>query len=141
MKKLILRIILLTSILTFAQNKPKLVVGIVVDQMKHEYLNRFSSDFSENGFKRLINDGYSFQNVHYNYMPTYTAPGHAAIYTGTTPSVNGIVGNDWFNKATGKAAPEWPNHCLKESFESRPGFIHKDNKTNQRISKRNGISL
>ena len=102
MKKLIIAITLLTSILASAQDKPKLVVGIVVDQMKHEYLNRFSSDFSENGFKRLIKDGYSFQNIHYNYMPTYTAPGHAAIYTGTTPSVHGIVGNDWFNKSTGK---------------------------------------
>ena len=102
MKKLLLTITLFTCLLPFAQDKPKLVVGIVVDQMKHEYLNRFSSDFSENGFKRLINDGYSFQNVHYNYMPTYTAPGHAAIYTGTTPSVNGIVGNDWFNKGIGK---------------------------------------
>ncbi len=85
-----------------AQDKPKLVVGIVVDQMKMEYLYRFSDDFSANGFKRLMKEGYTFHNMHYNYMPTYTGPGHAAIYTGTTPSVNGIVGNDWFNKAIGK---------------------------------------
>jgi len=100
MKKNFLVVSLLTAMFSNAQEKPKLVVGIVVDQMKMEYLYRFSNDFSENGFKRLMKEGYTFHNTHYNYMPTYTAPGHAAIYTGATPSVNGIVGNDWFNKAT-----------------------------------------
>jgi predicted AlkP superfamily pyrophosphatase or phosphodiesterase len=47
-----------------------------------------------NGFKRLINSGYTFQNMHFNFMPTYTGPGHASIYTGTTPDTHGIVGND-----------------------------------------------
>jgi predicted AlkP superfamily pyrophosphatase or phosphodiesterase len=102
MKKLLVALFLSFSIFLNAQEKPKLVVGIVVDQMKMEYLYRFSNDFSDNGFKRLMNDGYTFQNTHYNYMPTYTAPGHASIYTGTTPTTHGIVGNDWFNKATGK---------------------------------------
>ena len=86
----------------YAQQKPKLVVGIVVDQMKTEYLYRFQNDFSENGFKRLMKDGYTFYNMHYNYMPTYTAPGHASVFTGTTPAVHGIVGNEWFNKEIGK---------------------------------------
>ena len=85
-----------------AQQRPKLVVGIVVDQMKMEYLYRFQSDFSENGFKRLMKEGYTFQNTHYNYMPTYTAPGHASIYTGTTPATHGIVGNEWFSRKLGK---------------------------------------
>jgi predicted AlkP superfamily pyrophosphatase or phosphodiesterase len=85
-----------------AQERPKLVVGIVVDQMKMEYLYRFSDDFSPNGFKRLMGNGYTFQNMHFNYMPTYTGPGHASIYTGTTPATHGIVGNDWFNRTTGK---------------------------------------
>jgi len=85
-----------------AQERPKLVVGIVVDQMKMEYLYRYSNDFSENGFKRLMDNGYVFQNVHYNYLPTYTAPGHASIYTGTTPATHGIVGNEWFSRKTGK---------------------------------------
>ena len=102
MKKLLVALFLSFSLFSSAQEKPKLVVGIVVDQMKAEYLYRFSSDFSENGFKRLMKDGFMFQNVHYNYMPTYTGPGHASIYTGTTPTTHGIVGNDWFNKATGK---------------------------------------
>ena len=59
----------LFTVLGFAQERPKLVVGIVVDQMKMEYLYRFSNDFSENGFKRLMNQGYTFHNAHYNYMP------------------------------------------------------------------------
>jgi predicted AlkP superfamily pyrophosphatase or phosphodiesterase len=84
-----------------AQQRPKLVVGIVVDQMKMEYLYRFSDDFSPNGFKRLMNNGYTFQNMHFNYTPTYTGPGHASIYTGTTPSTHGIVGNEWFSRKLG----------------------------------------
>lgn len=85
-----------------AQERPKLVVGIVVDQMKMEYLYRFQSDFSENGFKRLMNEGYTFNNAHYNFMPTYTAPGHASIYTGTTPALHGIVSNEWFHRTLKK---------------------------------------
>ena len=85
-----------------AQQRPKLVVGIVVDQMKMEYLYRFQNDFSENGFKRLMHDGYTFHNMHYNYMPTYTAPGHASIYTGTTPAIHGIVSNEWYSRSLGK---------------------------------------
>ena len=102
MKKCILLLAIIIAFHTQAQQRPKLVVGIVVDQMKMEYLYRFSEDFSSNGFKRLMNNGYTFHNMHYNFVPTYTAPGHASIYTGTTPSTHGIVGNDWFNKATGK---------------------------------------
>ena len=93
MKKALALLVILVSFTGTAQDKPKLVVGIVVDQMKMEYLYRFSSDFSENGFKRLMNQGYTFYNMHYNFMPTYTAPGHASVYTGTTPAVHGIVGN------------------------------------------------
>ena len=102
MKKHFYLLFVLFSSFSIAQEKPKLVVGIVVDQMKMEYLYRFSNDFSENGFKKLMNKGFTFHNLHYNYMPTYTAPGHAAIFTGALPNVNGIVGNDWFNKSTGK---------------------------------------
>ena len=102
MKKIIYVFVLIMSSFISAQERPKLVVGIVVDQMKMEYLYRFSDDFSTNGFKRIMDKGYSFHNMHFNYMPTYTGPGHASIYTGTTPSIHGIVGNDWFNRSTGK---------------------------------------
>lgn len=102
MKKSIVLLTLFVISNISAQQRPKLVVGIVVDQMKMEYLYRFSDDFSPNGFKKLMNNGYTFQNMHYNYMPTYTAPGHASIYTGTTPATHGIVGNEWFSRTTGK---------------------------------------
>ena len=99
-----------------AQQRPKLVVGIVIDQMKMEYLYRFSDDFSPNGFKRLMNNGYTFQNMHYNYMPTYTAPGHASIYTGTTPAIHGIVGNEWFSRTLGKDV-----YCTDDAFVKTVG--------------------
>jgi len=102
MKKLIWIAVISGVVRLSAQERPKLVVGIVVDQMKMEYLYRFQSDFSENGFKRLMNNGYTFHNMHYNYMPTYTAPGHASIYTGTTPSMHGIVSNEWFHRTLKK---------------------------------------
>jgi predicted AlkP superfamily pyrophosphatase or phosphodiesterase len=102
MKRLILFLAFVFVTQIHAQERPKLVVGIVVDQMKMEYLYRFSDDFSPNGFKRLMNNGYTFQNMHYNYMPTYTAPGHASIYTGTTPATHGIVSNEWFSRKLGK---------------------------------------
>jgi predicted AlkP superfamily pyrophosphatase or phosphodiesterase len=84
-----------------AQQRP-LVVGIVVDQMKMSVLVSLFDDFSSNGFKRLINNGYTFQNMHFNFMPTYTGPGHASIYTGTTPDTHGIVGNEWFSRTLGE---------------------------------------
>jgi predicted AlkP superfamily pyrophosphatase or phosphodiesterase len=85
----------------FAQNslpaQPKLIVGIVVDQMRYDYLYRYRASYGERGFKRLLGEGFSCENTHYNYAPTYTGPGHAAIYTGTTPAVNGVIGNDWWD--------------------------------------------
>ncbi|WP_010520229.1 alkaline phosphatase PafA [Aquimarina agarivorans] len=78
--------------------KPKLVVGIVVDQMRFDYLTRFEKRFGNGGFKRLIASGYECKNHHYNYMPTYTGPGHASIFTGTSPNNHGIIANNWYDK-------------------------------------------
>ena len=93
-----------------SNNKPKLVVGVVVDQMRFEYLNRFKNKYSSQGFLRLINQGYSCNNHHFNYIPTVTGPGHASIFSGTTPSVHGIVGNDWYDKAKGRTV-----YCTTDS--------------------------
>lgn len=82
--------------------QPKLVIGIVVDQMRYDYIYRYWDNYSENGFKRLVNEGYFCRNVNYTYVPTYTAPGHASIYTGTTPSMHGIIGNNWFDRTRNK---------------------------------------
>ncbi|TXF74907.1 alkaline phosphatase PafA [Chryseobacterium sp.] len=82
--------------------RPKLVVGLVVDQMRWDYLYRFYGKYGEDGFKRLLNKGYSLNNVHINYVPTVTALGHTSIYTGSVPAIHGIAGNDWTDRTTGK---------------------------------------
>lgn len=66
--------------------------------MRADYIQRYWDNFSSGGFKRLVNGGFVCMNAHYNYVPTYTGPGHASIYTGTTPSLHGIVGNDWYQR-------------------------------------------
>ncbi|MEO1033159.1 MAG: alkaline phosphatase PafA [Bacteroidota bacterium] len=80
------------------KSKPKLVVGIVVDQMRYDYLTRFAAHYGEGGFKRIIREGFNCKNNHYNYIPTYTGPGHASIFTGTTPKYHGIIANHWYSK-------------------------------------------
>ena len=99
------RIIVILSIIActnslFAQaffgEKPKLVVGIVVDQMRWDYLDRYYHQFGNDGFKRLINEGYSCNNCLINYVPTVTAIGHTSAYTGSTPALHGICGNSFY---------------------------------------------
>ena len=101
------RILLIGALLSFfglqAQEEkpfetPKLVVGIVVDQMRFDYLTRFWDRYSDDGFKRMVNKGFNAKNHHFNYIPTATGPGHASVYTGTTPSIHGILGNNWYDK-------------------------------------------
>ncbi|MEO5642784.1 MAG: alkaline phosphatase PafA [Bacteroidia bacterium] len=78
--------------------RPKLVVGLVIDQMRFDYVYRFWDKLGNDGFKRLLNEGYNCRNTNYNYVPTFTGPGHTSIYTGTTPKVHGIIANDWYDK-------------------------------------------
>ena len=78
--------------------RPKLVVGIVVDQMRWDYLYRFYSRYApDGGFKRLLNQGFSCENTLIPYTPAITACGHAGIYTGSVPAIHGITGNDWWD--------------------------------------------
>lgn len=77
-------------------DRPRLVVGIVVDQMRWDYLKRFESRFGQGGFKRMQREGFSFDGCRINYLPAVTAAGHAAIFTGSVPALNGIVGNDFY---------------------------------------------
>jgi predicted AlkP superfamily pyrophosphatase or phosphodiesterase len=103
MKQIFLIILTVISLSVSAQIKPvnerpKLVVGIIVDQMRQEYLYRFYSKFGNGGFKRLMNDGFMMKNGHYNYTPTVTGPGHASVYTGSTPAIHGIIANEWYDK-------------------------------------------
>jgi predicted AlkP superfamily pyrophosphatase or phosphodiesterase len=83
---------------TTAVQRPKLVVGIVVDQMRWDYLYRYYDRYSNDGFKRMLNQGFSCENTFIPYTPTYTAAGHTSIYTGSVPAVNGIIGNYWYNR-------------------------------------------
>lgn len=78
-------------------NRPKLVIGLVVDQMRWDYLYRYYNRYSEGGFKRMVNEGFSAENTFIPYTPTYTACGHSSIYTGSVPAINGIIGNDWYD--------------------------------------------
>src|SRR5215467_4691558 len=84
-----------------ARQDLKLVVVIVVDQFRYDFLERFKSSLGSGGFKRLIDEGAFFENANYNYAPTYTAPGHASIFTGSVPAQNGIVGNFWYDREAG----------------------------------------
>ena len=86
-----------------AHETPKLVVGIMVDQMRSDYIQKYWDKFGEDGFKRLVNEGFTFTNNHFDYMPTSTGPGHASVYTGTTPAVHGVMGNGWYVRETGKS--------------------------------------
>ena len=103
--KFLISVIIIISFSTYSQNyyktnqkDPKLVVGIVVDQMRYDYIHRFWNEFGNGGFKKLINEGFFCRNAKFGYMPTFTGPGHASIFTGTTPSVHGIIANNWYDK-------------------------------------------
>ncbi len=85
---------------TVRVGKPKLVVGIIVDQMRNDYLYRYYDKFGEGGFKRFVDKGFVLKNGHYNYIPTSTGPGHASVYTGTTPANHGVIGNGWYDKTS-----------------------------------------
>ncbi|NJM93876.1 MAG: alkaline phosphatase family protein [Cytophagales bacterium] len=86
-------------------------MGIVVDQMRPDYLYRYAHHYGQGGFKRLMNQGFVCLNTHYNYIPTYTGPGHASIYTGTTPRHHGIVANNWFDRYSGQSV-----YCAEDSL-------------------------
>ena len=103
-----------------AKKKPKIVVGIIVDQMRQEYLHRFYGKFGKNGFKRLMNEGYMLENMRFNYVPTATAPGHASVYTGTTPAYHGIVHNDWYDRKTKSKV-----YCVRDNNVFTVGSTNK----------------
>jgi len=99
-----------------ATQKPKLVVGIVIDQMRWDYLYRFEKLYGPDGFKRILSQGYSFENTLVPYTPTYTAAGHTCVYTGSVPAIHGIVGNDWFEKSIDRGM-----YCAGDSTVSSVG--------------------
>ena len=78
--------------------RPKLVVGMVVDQMRWDYLYRYYDRYGADGFKRLLREGFSCENTMIPYAQTITAPGHTCVYTGSVPAIHGIIGNEWYDK-------------------------------------------
>jgi predicted AlkP superfamily pyrophosphatase or phosphodiesterase len=91
-------------------SRPKLVIGVVVDQMRWDYLYRFYDRYGNGGLKRLMNEGFNCQNTKINYLPSFTAPGHTCIYTGSVPALHGIVANEWMDIRTGR---EW--YCTEDT--------------------------
>ncbi|HVX27808.1 MAG TPA: alkaline phosphatase PafA [Parafilimonas sp.] len=109
MKKIFFASLLFLTTCCFSQTnsnvlaRPKLVVGIVVDQMRWDYLYRYYDLYSESGgFKRMLTQGFSCENTMIPYTPTVTAAGHSCIFTGAVPATNGVVGNVWFDKLQNK---------------------------------------
>src|SRR3989442_1453477 len=101
MKKLAFCLLVAVSLAVAASKKPKLVVAIVIDQFRYDYLTRYRGEFTA-GFDRLLTKGALFTNALYIHFPTVTACGHSIFLSGATPSVSGIVGNDWFDQEEGK---------------------------------------
>src|SRR6185369_13455068 len=95
------------------QQRPKLVLLIVVDQFRYDYLERFGDLFVANGLKRLLRDGASWTQSNYDHMPTYTAPGHATMMTGAWPAESGIIGNEWLDRASGKRITSVTDESVK----------------------------
>jgi predicted AlkP superfamily pyrophosphatase or phosphodiesterase len=131
MKKIIISLFFLNvSFAIFSQpqktaslSKPKLVVGIVVDQMRWDYLYKYYERYGSGGFKRLLGEGFSCENTMINYLPSFTAVGHTCIFTGSVPSINGITGNDWTEQLTGKQM-----YCTSDSTVTSVGNESEDGK-------------
>lgn len=113
-----------TNVTAQKKQQPKLVVGIVIDQMRYDYLIRFSEKYGKKGFVKLMEKGYHVENAHYNYIPTYTAVGHSSIFTGTTPTNHGIIGNNWYDKELGKSI-----YCVDDN---RYKTVGSDSKNGQK---------
>ena len=132
--KLLLFVFSAFSFLAFGQKntagtlpRPKLVVGIVVDQMRWDYLYRYYDRYKPNGFKRMLNEGFSCENTFIDYVPTVTAIGHSTVYTGSVPAIHGIAGNDFIIQATGKTM-----YCTEDSTVSTVGSTSSAGKMSPR---------
>lgn len=99
-----------------AVERPKLVIGIIVDQMRWDYLNYYDYTFGDDGFRRLLGGGYSFDNCMIDYIPTVTAVGHTAVYTGSVPAITGIAGNNFYIGDT-------KTYCCADNAVSTVGSI------------------
>ncbi len=102
-----------------APARPKIVVGLVVDQMRWDYLVRFRARYGPDGFRRLLSQGFSCDNTLIDYSPSVTACGHTAVYTGSVPAITGIVNNDWYDRYHHKKI-----YCTEDTTVSLIGVTH-----------------
>src|SRR5678815_237372 len=133
----LLLLLLFVPVIVFSQpanavknplKRPKLVVGIVVDQMRWDYLYRYYDRYAANGgFKRLINQGFSCENTFINYIPTITACGHTCLYTGSVPAIHGIAGNEWYDQQTEEFV-----YCAGDNTVEGVGTTSKEKKMSPR---------
>src|SRR5208283_247243 len=101
MNKILALILVAGSLVSAAPKKPKLVVAIVIDQFRYDYLTRYRADY-HGGFDLLLTKGAVFTNARYQHFPTVTAVGHSIFMSGAMPSVSGIIGNAWYDRDEGK---------------------------------------
>lgn len=120
MKKILLSVLTAVSLLTAAPAKPKLVLFIVIDQCRRDYLTRYRSEFA-GGFDRLLRNGANFTGAEDDFFPTLTAVSHAVMLTGAMPSATGIVGNDWFDRQIGKPVTSVSDGATRLIGRPEPG--------------------
>lgn len=128
MKKIIWLLLLIYQSIqaqTIIKSETKLVVGIIVDQMKYDYVFRYWDKLGNDGFKRLMQHGYFLNEAYYNYAPTITGPGHASVYTGTTPATHGIISNDWYEKQSKQSM-----YCVQDNNHRAVGAMPGDTLNN-----------
>jgi predicted AlkP superfamily pyrophosphatase or phosphodiesterase len=104
--------------------RPKLMIGIVVDQMRWDYLYRYYDLYSDGGFKRLLREGFSFENAMINYIPSFTAVGYSTIYTGSVPSIDGIAGNTWYDFRSARYTCHCTHPCSTAAYADA-GWLHR----------------
>ena len=139
-RNLLLIILLLPVVFAMAQSpktasgsvstnvpRPKLVVGIVVDQMRWDYLYRYYNRYGSGGFKRLLGEGFSCENTMIPYLPSFTAVGHTCIFTGSVPAFSGISSNEWLDQLSGKMV-----YCTDDSTVRTVGADNASGKMSPR---------
>ena len=97
-KFLVLLLVLVVATAAFGsayQASPKLLVILIIDQFRGDYLERYHDEFGASGFRTFTDRGAYFPACYYDYANTRTAPGHATIGTGTYTSGHGIFSNEW----------------------------------------------
>lgn len=125
--------------------KPKLVVGIVIDQFRFDYLSRFAAHYlpasdTSGGFNRLLGKGALMTEARYSHSGTYTAPGHSAFLSGLTPGQSGIVSNEWFDR-TGNGGKGTEQYCVSDTTVNAVGIASQSRAGKMSPKNFNGTTL